>query len=778
MKVENIVKAVNGKLIGNTDIKIEDFVKASYSVKQNSCYIAIKGERFDGNDYILEAIKNGASLIIANRELNEEEEKEINNRKIAAIIVDNSLLALKQMAKLKREELGNIPVVLITGSVGKTSTKDIVAEVVKQKYSVLKTIGNLNNFIGLPLSILNHKSEETLVLEAGMSSFGEISDLTKIAMPTIAIITNIGTAHIGNLGSKENILKAKLEILEGLVTKNVVINNDDELLNKWARENENNYNIIKYGIREKSNYNAENIQSTAETNSFDIEGETIKINVMGEHFVLNSLCAYSVGRLLGIDIKDIKKGLEEFKISSGRMEKLKGINNSILIDDCYNASLDSMKAAINYIKKIDNKKKLLILGDMLELGEFSDKIHTKVGKEIEKIDYLITVGKSSKLIFENAQVENKFSFDNNKEAIEKAKEIINDNTIILVKASHSMKFAEIVEELKQKIVVGVVYGGRSTEHSISVKSAENVFKNIDRKKFDVLEIFISENGEYYDKDGLEILNIFEYLKKCDVVFPVLHGLFGEDGTIQGMLEMLGIKYVGCNVISSAICMDKYYTKKIIGASNILQAKYICLKDDNILITDDSDEIEISEEQLVEKIEKEFEYPVFVKPVNSGSSVGVEKVRESKELILAVKNAFKYDRKILIEQGIVGKEIECAVLENGEIFVSEPGEILSGEEFYSFNAKYVNTESKIMVPASISKDKKEEAKMIAKKVFRALDCKVISRVDMFLEKETNKIYLNEINTMPGFTNISMYPVLLENEGISYSEIITKLILGSM
>ena len=324
--------------------------------------------------------------------------------------------------------------------------------------------------------------------------------------------------------------------------------------------------------------------------------------------------------------------------------------------------------------------------------------------------------------------------------------------------------------------VGIIYGGISTEHEVSKMSAASVIENLNKEKYDITKIYIDTNGKWYKEDEkAEVINIVEELQKLDIVFPVLHGKFGEDGTIQGLLEILKIPYVGCKVLASSIGMDKVYTKIIFEKAGISQAPYIYIqkKDNKYKIINQNFE---EEELEVEKITSKLKFPMFVKPSNSGSSVGVKKAQNVEELQKAIENAGQYDNKILVEQGIEGKEVECAILEtkNKEVIASTVGEIMSAEEFYSFDAKYNIPESKTIIPAIIEENKIEEVKKLAIKAFKAIDGSGVSRVDFFVEKGTNKIYINEINTMPGFTKISMYPKLFEAVGISYSELLEKLI----
>lgn len=342
--------------------------------------------------------------------------------------------------------------------------------------------------------------------------------------------------------------------------------------------------------------------------------------------------------------------------------------------------------------------------------------------------------------------------------------------------------------------LAIIFGGMSTEHDVSIMSGMSILKNIKKGKYEIYPIYINQEGQWYKyKIDEEIENIeigykitgiqkienpIEYLKQIDCVFPVLHGLYGEDGTIQGMLELIKVPYVGCKVLASSIAMDKAYTKVLFEKAGLKQAKYIYIKENQgkyIYVDNQFNETEKEEEQIVQKIEESLEYPMFIKPSNSGSSVGISKVTNKKELKEGIKLATKYDKKILIEQGIKGREVECAVLEEkGKIQVSCVGEVKSAGDFYSFDSKYKNQESKTQIPADIEEKIAEEIKKQAKKAFRTIDATGIARVDFFIENETNKIIINEINTMPGFTNISMYPKLFEQIGIKYSDLIDKLV----
>ena len=460
ISVKEIIEICTGKLIiGNINTKCISFCTDTRKIKMGDTYIGLKGEKFNGSEFYKQALEAGASVCILQEvEIDEETKNKYSDRTI--ILVDDTLKALQKIAKYKRS-LYNIPVVAVTGSVGKTSTKDIIASVISTKYKTLKTEGNFNNHIGLPLTILKLKDEKALVVEMGMSNLGEISLLTQIAKPTIAVITNIGTAHIGNLGSRENILKAKLEILEGL-DKNgsLIINNDNDMLHMWNEKNKQ-YNVIDFGISNKSYAMAKEINLEGEGSNYklNIENNNYGVNVPigGEPFVYNSLCAVCVGKALNISIENIISGIKNFKLTKNRMEIIK-VNNITIINDCYNANFDSMKAGIENLAKMNAKRKIAILGDMLELGEYSEKLHKAVGKEVAKnnINELIVVGNESKNIANEAKKcgmneENIHEFDKNDDVIKYIKSNNKEEDCILIKASNGMHFIEIVDELKKQL---------------------------------------------------------------------------------------------------------------------------------------------------------------------------------------------------------------------------------------------------------------------------------------------------------------------------------------
>lgn len=454
INAKKIMEICKGEIITkNIDNKINEFIIDSRIITDGDCFVAIKGENNNGNQFLEMALEKGASVCLVDEEPDGKLLEKYNDRTI--IKVENTINALQQIAKYKRS-LYDIPVVAVTGSVGKTSTKDIIANVLGQKYKVLKTEGNFNNHLGLPLTLLKLKDHTAVVVEMGMNHFNEISVLTDIAKPTIAVITNIGTSHIGNLGSRENILKAKLEILEGLHENGkIIINNDNDLLCNWAQTVDRG-NVFTYGIENKSDFIPYNIEENNNETVYGVNIENkkyiVKVPVMGRHFIYNSLCTIAVARALNIEPEKIIQGISDFKLTAKRMDFRNIGNGAIVLADYYNASYDSVKSALEVVKDYQAKRKIAVLGDMLELGEFSEKLHQDVGIEVynNKIDILITVGEFSKYIAKSAKelgTKEIYECENNSEAAKILKEKIKEGDLILLKASNGMHFGEILEKI-------------------------------------------------------------------------------------------------------------------------------------------------------------------------------------------------------------------------------------------------------------------------------------------------------------------------------------------
>jgi len=361
----------------------------------------------------------------------------------------------------------------------------------------------------------------------------------------------------------------------------------------------------------------------------------------------------------------------------------------------------------------------------------------------------------------------------------------------------------------KKIRVAVLYGGRSGEHEVSLSSATNVIQNLDRNRFEVVPVGIDKEGVWFLGDDVlkkelndsgnvrlsrdiermlfnpdligktmqcvQPASLFSQAKKAerifDVIFPVIHGTLCEDGTVQGLLELTEVPYVGCGVLSSAIGMEKDISKRLVKNAGIRVADYRVIN---------RGQWDKNAASFCQMVAVELGFPVFVKPANTGSSVGVEKIKRAEDLVSAINTAFCYDTKIIVEQGIDAIELEVAVLESQDYgadpIVSVVGEVRPAHEFYSYAAKYLDENgAELLIPASIPSELQLHVQQVAKMIFNVLECEGMARVDLFLERGTNEIYFNEINTIPGFTQISMYPKLMSASGVRYSELLTHLIL---
>ena len=458
LSVKDIVEITNGKLIiGNDQFICKNFLIDTRKLKKDDVFVAIKGDGVDGNSFWKNAFESGAKVVILDN--TEFLDKDLSDYKEKIIIkVEDTIEAMQKLAIKKRELYKEIPVIAITGSVGKTSTKDTIASVLSQKYKVLKTQGNYNNGLGVPLTILSLQDEELAVVEMGMNHFGEIELLSKIAKPNIAVITNIGTSHIGNLGSRENILKAKLEILDGMEQPVVVVNNDNDLLHDWAKKNANKFKIRTFGVENKSEAMAKNINSKENYSEFtcNLEGDefNIKVPVPGNHFVLNALCSALLGRMMNLTNQEIAQGIGKLELTKKRMEVTVLKNEIKIINDSYNASYESMKAAIEYLSAMENGRKIAVLGDMFELGEYAEELHKKVGEEVAKnnIDILLCCGENAKYIAKEAEEkgmpkEKIYYKENLKELEQTLKKLLKPQDNVLIKASNGMQFFKLAERI-------------------------------------------------------------------------------------------------------------------------------------------------------------------------------------------------------------------------------------------------------------------------------------------------------------------------------------------
>ena len=450
LNLQEIVKATKGALLKEADVKeIKAVSTDTRKIEEGTMFIALKGENFNGNNYVLEAFNKGAKIAIVDEvkcDLNELKED------VALIKVQDTGRALMDLAKFYREKLG-LKVVGITGSAGKTSTKDLVAAVLSDKYKVFKTKGNFNNEIGLPLMILELDSTyDVAILEMGMRGLGQIKELAEIALPDLGIITNIGISHIEILKTRENILKAKMEIATFFDKNNtlVVCGNDDFL----GALPEAQYKIVKTGVGENFEIGAKNIALEELSSKFTVydgeKEEEFSLDMPGEHNISNLMLGIAIAKELGVSFEEMKRGLKNIEATSMRLELIKKDGFSIL-NDCYNSSPVAVKSAIDVMKNIEGKRRIAVLGTMRELGHKSEEAHMEIGKYAKEngIEKVLCFGDFSENIKEGYG-EGCTVYENKEELIKDLLNIICEGDIILVKASRSLKFEEITKALLEK----------------------------------------------------------------------------------------------------------------------------------------------------------------------------------------------------------------------------------------------------------------------------------------------------------------------------------------
>ncbi len=441
----------NGTLSASKDDYISNITTSSQEVETGSLFIAIRG----GHKFVQDAIDKGAICCLV------EEKLDLDCKGCTIIYVDSTEKAIIELAKFYRA-LFNIPAVAVTGSKGKTSTKDLVASVLAEKYNVLKTEGNFNNEIGVPITIFKlREHHEMMVIEMGMSNFGEIEKLTDIVKPNVAIISNIGVDHIEYLGSKEGILKAKMEITKGLqFGGTLILNQDDEMLSTIKQSDYSNFNIVTYGKSEEADYVIKNIEADGiETSTFTVNAddttETYTLNYPGEFMVYNALCGIICGDEFDVDAVSKRRGIINLELSKNRLDKFILECGTTVINDAYNASPDSMRAVIDILDEVKDKRKIVVIGDMFELGENGPKMHKELGEYLatKDIDNVVFVGDLMKNTYSaySKLCDNSCVHVSSIDEIVPKLEAINlgENDVLLFKASNGMKFRDVISEIRE-----------------------------------------------------------------------------------------------------------------------------------------------------------------------------------------------------------------------------------------------------------------------------------------------------------------------------------------
>ncbi len=452
MKIKEILHSSNGYLtVGDENIDIKEIVIDSRKATKDSIYVCIIGENLDGHKFVNNAYENGCKTFIKNKS----SIIDIDKKDINIIEVECTEKALGMISKYYKEKF-DIPFVAVTGSVGKTTTRDMIHSVVNTKYKTLKTIGNLNNHFGVPLTLFNlDDTYEASIIEMGMSGFNEIEYLANIVNPQISVISNIGSSHIENLGSREGIFKAKMEIISNFTKDNILITNGDDEFLQTLKEKSLEYDLKTFGFGENNTIHCVDYEIFEDKTKFscliDEKVYEFLIPTPGKHNIYNAMSAILVGKCLGVSLEDIKNGLENFELTKMRLDITKK-NDITIINDTYNASVESMISSIDILTNYKTRK-VCILGDMFEMGDFEEEGHRKVGKHlVSKCDLLITVGNSSKYINDEAlkngfNKDNLYHFETKLDAINNLDKIIKSEDSILVKASRGMKLEEIVNYL-------------------------------------------------------------------------------------------------------------------------------------------------------------------------------------------------------------------------------------------------------------------------------------------------------------------------------------------
>ena len=765
------------------DVPVAGIAIDSRQVKPGDIYIPLIGARADGHSFIDMVKEKGAAAALWQKDHQPYPEG------IPLILVDDTLTALQQAAHARLAELAPYTIG-ITGSNGKTSVKDMLAAAFSTATVTYATPGNRNSEIGLPLTVLEFDDDiETAVLEMGMENFGEIEKLVSIAPLDAAIITSIGSAHIANLGSRQNIAKAKCEILKGLKPGGIFLYNADcpeiarelkeESNTSWIKEN--NIRIVPFSANEVENLRLENGQMCFETSM-----GPVKLNALGQFQAVNSLPVLKLAGQRGLCADQVKSALASMNLT-GMRANLRPAGKAHILDDTYKSNPESAIAALDLLSLFEGEK-IAVLADMLDLGEDELTLHQSV---LDHADALGIPVYTTGPIFEKLGR----SWYPDKQALYEAlSDKLATDTVILIKGSRAMKMDELADQFVKEgnmetkpIRMAVLFGGQSSEYSVSLHSAASLLRSINRDRYDLTLIGITPDGRFLeylgDVDALEhdhwntpemTRPVFwthggfvraekpDEVIELDTVFPVLHGKNGEDGTLQGLMDIMNIHCVGCDTLASAAIMDKETTHILLDAQGVPTAKYICLHENE-------------EVPAFDKLEKEIPLPWIVKPCSAGSSYGVHKVKSEADFHDALADAFKYDGrgKALIEECIPGFEIGCAVMGNDEVFAGNVDEIEISGDVFDFGGKYAMDGANIYCPARIPDKDIERARKLAAKAYKAMGCSGFTRVDMFYEPD-GTIIVNELNTIPGMTATSRYPTMMAKAGLPFDELLDKLV----
>lgn len=669
----------------------------------------------------------------------------------------------------------------VTGTHGKTTTSSLLSWVLHHagqdpSFAVGGVIAQLN-------ANAQHGKGDYFVAEADESD-GSFLRYT----PYGGIITNIDLDHMNYYQTEEALVGAFHQFAKKVESADHLFwCGDDSRLQKLNIEG------VSYGFNSDCQLRILQFTQKGWKTSFDIafrglQYRQIEIAQIGSYNVLNSAAVFGLALQMGIEEHAIRKALSTFP-GVGRRCTMRGQKQEILFIDDYAHHPNEIAVTLRAIRDAIGEKRLIVLFQPHRYSRTKDCLGTYRGIfESADMVYVTDIysageqeipGVTTQKVFDELSQDRSpdFYYSPRKEIVEKVYQTLFPHDVVVTLGAGDIHAA--IPELLQKIDlqppklhIGILYGGKSTEHEVSLTSSQYICRSLDRDLYETHEFLITKEGKWVLKnegDSEEFLissQVLQQLQKCDLFFPILHGTFGEDGTIQGFLEILGKPYVGCDHQSSAICMDKAIAKRLMQHAGIQTSSFIAFSE-----TDWKNRAK----DLLHEIREKLIFPIFVKPVHLGSSIGVQRVTNETELDAAIRNAFAFDPVILIENEIAGREIEFAVLGNDQITVLPPGEVFSAGKIHDYRGKYSRDNATPSTPqADLPEKWMEEGKAIALKAYQAATCKGMARIDFFLD-QSGSFWFNEINPIPGFTPFSLYPQMCEANGFSNEELIDRLLI---
>jgi len=664
----------------------------------------------------------------------------------------------------------------VTGTHGKTTTSSLLTAVlVHAGLDPSFAVGGIIPQLG---SNAGAGKGEHFVAEADESD-GTFLKYT----PFGAIVTNIDLDHMDHFKTEETLLNA---------FKTFIGKVEEERCLFWCKDDKRLAELkprgLSYGFDHTSDLRILSFAQKGWSTFFNVTYKDrvyvdIALRLIGKHNVLNAAAIFGLCLELGVKEESIREAMAAFGGILRRCEKKDERSNVLFLDD-YGHHPTEIKTTLNGIKNAIGERRLVVVFQPHRYTRTRDCLGAYKGIFDDADELFVTdiygagetaiEGISPQLILKEV----KAHYAPRNQLAQELAQVLRPHDVVVTLGAGDI--TKLVSEMKEypikKIKIGIVFGGRSTEHEVSLHSATYVLASLRPDLYEIKQFGISKQGVWMPGEDLFAGKIpenstafspkmMEALNQCDVFFPVLHGPFGEDGTIQGFFEMLGKAYVGCDYRSAMIAMDKDLTKKMMILSNVMTSPFVAFN---------HYQWKQNPQDIVECVLEQLQWPMFVKPVHLGSSVGVSKVENESQLLDAIENAFSFDNKILVENGLVGREIEFAVLGNDEIRVFSPGEICTGGQFYDYAAKYGEDSMTTSVQADLPIELIDQGRQLAAAAYQAAECTGMARVDFFLDREGN-FWLNEINPIPGFTKKSLYPKMCEVNGLKGSELIDRLII---